>query len=130
MSMFNDIEWRKKGNTEKCLHNATEVDAFATKFKPVHWCFLEPASESAWWNANSTEPQGKCDIVPLQMVDIFECHTSHPIFPATEPLSLGQSRKGRSNLPFPRYIRQQEDSRQDHVGKQFTFYLQSNLPMV
>ena len=58
MSMFNDIEWRKKGNTEKCLHNATEVAAFATKFKPRHWCFLEPASESAWCNANSKEPQG------------------------------------------------------------------------
>ena len=64
------------------------------------------------------------------MVDIFECHTSHPIFPATEPLSLGQSKKGRSNLPFRKYIRQQEDSHQDHIGKQFTLYLQSNLPMV
>ena len=34
MSRFNDIEWEKKGNTETCLHNANEVAAFATQFKP------------------------------------------------------------------------------------------------
>ena len=46
MSLFNDIEWTKKGNTEICLHNAEEVAAFATQFKPGHWCFLGPASEN------------------------------------------------------------------------------------
>ena len=30
MSMFNDIDLRKKGNTETCLHNAKEVAALAT----------------------------------------------------------------------------------------------------
>ena len=33
MSMFNDIEWTKEGNTETCLHNAKAVAAFATQFK-------------------------------------------------------------------------------------------------
>ena len=28
------------------LHNAKEVAAFATQFKPWHWCFLETASEN------------------------------------------------------------------------------------
>ena len=28
-----------------------------------------------------------------QTVDIFKCHTSHPIFPATAPFSLGQLNK-------------------------------------
>ena len=33
MSMVNDIEWTKKGNTEICLHNAKDVAAFATHIK-------------------------------------------------------------------------------------------------
>ena len=49
MSVFNDIEWTKKGNTETCLHNAKEVAAFANQFKPGHWCFLEPASVNTCW---------------------------------------------------------------------------------
>ena len=35
-----------------------------------------------------------------KMVDIFLCHTSHPIFPATGPPSLGQLRKGRKATTF------------------------------
>ena len=40
-----------------------EVAAFATTFKLVYWCSLEPASENTWWNGNSNEPPGKWDIV-------------------------------------------------------------------
>ena len=38
MSKFRHIEWTKKSNTETCLHNAKEVAAFDTQFKPGHWC--------------------------------------------------------------------------------------------
>ena len=100
MSVFNDIEWTKKGNTDVCLHNARKVAANALQFKPRHWCFLGSASETTWWNGNFNGPCGKCDILVLQIVDIFTCHTSHPIFPATEPLSLGLLRKGGSNYHF------------------------------
>ena len=58
MSMFNDTEWTNKGNTETCLHNATEVAAFATHFKPGYWCFLGPTSENTWCNEDSNEHQG------------------------------------------------------------------------
>ena len=43
MSLFNDIEWTKKGDTETCSYNAKEVAAFGTQFKP----------ENTWWNGNS-----------------------------------------------------------------------------
>ena len=99
MCMFNDFDWTKKGDTETCLHNPKEVVAFATRFKPRDWCFVEPKSENSWWNGNSNEPQGKWDTVALQVVDKFKCHASHPIFPAG-PLSLGQLRKGGSNFHF------------------------------
>ena len=102
ISKFNDIEGRKKSNTETCLHNAKEVAAFATQFKPGHWCSLDPASEYGWWNGNSTEPQGELDIVALQMVAIFKCHTTHPTFAATEPVSLGHLVKEGRNYHFQR----------------------------
>ena len=34
------------------------------------------------------------------MVDLFKCDTSHPVLPATEPLSLGQMRNGGSTHHF------------------------------
>ena len=40
MSMFNETDWTKKGCSETCLHNAKEVAAFATPFKPGHSCLL------------------------------------------------------------------------------------------
>ena len=100
MSMFNDMEWTEKGNTETCLHNAKEVAAFATHFKPGQWCFLGTFDRKKGSNGNSNALQATFDIVELLMVDIFMCHSSHSIFPTTEPLSLGQLRKGGSNHHF------------------------------
>ena len=55
--MSKDIEWTKKGNTETCLHNVTEVVAIAALSKPKHWCLLGTASENTWWSAYSHAPQ-------------------------------------------------------------------------
>ena len=61
LSMFNDIRWTKKGNSENM---SKEVAAFAANFKPGHWCFLGPAAEKTWWIGNpSTPPRtGQCGI--------------------------------------------------------------------
>ena len=72
MSMFNDIERTKKGDTETCLHNAKEVAAIATPFMPGPCCFLALASENTWWNGNSNEPQRKRNTVAVQIVDLFQ----------------------------------------------------------
>ena len=58
----------------------------------------------------SQHTQGKWDKIALQMVDIFKCHNSHPIFVATEPLSLGQLRKGWRNCNIQGGFTQQEAS--------------------
>ena len=42
MSVFNDIERRKEGNTENWLVNAREVTAMATQLKPGNSCSLKP----------------------------------------------------------------------------------------
>ena len=93
MSVFNGIEWIKRSNTDMCLHYGKEVAAYATKFKPGHLCFLGVASENTWWNGNSNGP------LALHMVDMFKCHTSHPIF-SDSHCRLDSGRKGGRNEHF------------------------------
>ena len=95
--------WMDKANTEKCSHNAKEVAAHATKFKPGHWCFLWPGSECTYWNGNSNEPQGQWGY--CRIAASWHIQVSHfpPDIPATEPLSLGR-------LRFPRYFEQPRPS--------------------
>ena len=45
MSMFNDIEWTKKGNPEQCISNFEQVKNFAKRFSQRHWTFLGPGME-------------------------------------------------------------------------------------
>ena len=45
MSMFNDIDWTKKGNDEICISNAEKVKNYAMRFLQAHWTFLGPGYE-------------------------------------------------------------------------------------
>ena len=126
MSMFNSIDWTKKGNKENCLHKAKEEAAFATKFKPEHWCFLGPASESTLWNGHSSEPQGRLDVVALPLGDIFKCRTSHSDISSDRAIIAWTGGDLRMQFPLPRYI-WEEDSHQCHIGQLFTMCLPSNL---
>ena len=121
-------EWTKKGTAETCLHNAEEVSEFATQLKPGHWCFLGPASESTWWNGTSNEPQEKYDMVVLRVVDMFDCPTFPPDIPSDRAITPWIVEERRETYPVPSYIRQQEDSHQNLVGKQFPLFSQSCLP--
>ena len=105
-SLFNDIEWTMKGNTETCLPNSKQVAALATQFKPGHWCFLWPASEKTSCDGKFQRIKRKWDSVALQ----------------------GEER--RKQLPFPEYVRKQEDSHQNHIGNQIKMFSVSNLPVV
>ena len=66
----------------------------------------------------------------LQMVDILNCHTSHLRLSATEPFNAWTAEERRKKFVFPRHVREQQDSYQDHIGKQSAFYVPSNLAMV
>ena len=130
MSLFYDIDWIKKGVTETCLHNANEVTAFATPFKPGHWCFLESASENTWWTANSIEPQGKLDIVAFaDGWHVLVSHCTSNIF-SDKAIIAWTVEEMMKKLPLPRYSRQQADSHENYIGKKFIVYMQSNLPVV
>ena len=45
MSMYNDIELRKRGNRENCIANAHRVTEYARRFMRGHWSFLGPGSD-------------------------------------------------------------------------------------
>ena len=122
MFVFNDIELTKKGISETCLHNPKEVAAVASHFKPGHWCFLGPASQNSCGMVIPTNLQEN------EILSHCKWFTRSSVILPTRYCQRQKER--RKQLPFPRYIRQQEDSHEDHVDKQFTMYLHMNLPVV
>ena len=80
---------------------------------PQNWQHLRPISSQdtgASWGPRQkircgteipTNIKEHAILSHVKMVDIFKCHTSHRIFPATEPLSLAQLRKGAGKCHFP-----------------------------
>ena len=53
MSLFNDIDWSKRGNDEICISNAEKFKDYAMKFLRGHWTFLGPGSEKKWNGGSS-----------------------------------------------------------------------------
>ena len=45
MSMFNDIDWRKKGHSLHRISNSTEVRDYGKRFQQGHWSFFGPGNE-------------------------------------------------------------------------------------
>ena len=42
MSIFNDIDWTKRGNSERCISNSQQVKNYLVRFSRGHWTFLGP----------------------------------------------------------------------------------------
>ena len=51
MSMFNDIEWTQRGNSEKFISNSELVKSYAKRFSRGHWTFLGPGDEKKWYGS-------------------------------------------------------------------------------
>ena len=49
MSMYNDIAWGEKENTERFEYNSQTVAEYSRKFPRGHWSLLEPGSEKTWY---------------------------------------------------------------------------------
>ena len=45
MSMFNDIEWTKKGNSEQCISNFRTSQKLREEILARHWTFLGQGGE-------------------------------------------------------------------------------------
>ena len=58
LSMYNDIEWRAKGNKEICEYHSQTVAICARKFARGHWSFLGRGSEEKWYGTCTDKPDG------------------------------------------------------------------------
>ena len=45
MSMFNDIDWTRKGHDGICISNSERVKEYEKRFSRGHWTFLGPGHE-------------------------------------------------------------------------------------
>ena len=92
MSMYCDIVWGEKGNTEKCEFNSRTVANYPRKFPRGHLSFLGPGAEKKWYGTCSDKPDGKWDETAEHMMLIFS-EAPHPIFRATSALERGELKK-------------------------------------
>ena len=84
-TMFNDIDWTRKGNDEICISNSENVKTYAKKFSQGHWTFLGPGDEKTWYGESKYPPEGKLNSVASQMAQRFK-ETGHPVFTSASAL--------------------------------------------
>ena len=94
MSMFNDIDWTKKGHSEKCISNSEQVKNYAKRFSRGHWSFLPSGDEEKWYGTLNYAPEGKCDSIATEIV-------GHPLIKGISDLSRGILRKKKvADVPY------------------------------
>ena len=59
MSMFNDIEWTRRGNADQCISNSEQTKNNAKRFSQGHWTFLGPGSELKLKRTQSDPPTSR-----------------------------------------------------------------------
>ena len=59
MSMFNDVDWTKKGNGGRCISNLENVKDHAKRFSQGHWTLLGLGDEKKWHGTLPDTPEGK-----------------------------------------------------------------------
>ena len=92
MSMFNDTDWTRRGNSEQCVSNSDQVKNYAKKFTQGHWTSLELGSEKKWYGKSNYLPEGKWKDTANMMVEQFE-ESGHPVFKGVSTLARGILRK-------------------------------------
>ena len=85
MSMYNDIAWRERGNTEKCIINSVTVANHARRLLLKRSSFMRPGSEKKWYGTYSDKPGGRWDKTAERMMLNF-VESGHPIIRATSAL--------------------------------------------
>ena len=99
MSMFNDIEWRKRGNSKKCISNSEQVKNYTKRFSRGHWTSLGLGDGKKWYGTRSFSPEGKCDSTTTLMMERFK-ETSHPVFKSIGALNRGILKNTRDTIHF------------------------------
>ena len=69
MSMFNDIDRTKRGNSERCISNFEQVKNYAKRFSRGHRSLLGPDDdEEKWYGTFNNTPEGKWDSIATELV--------------------------------------------------------------
>ena len=92
VSMLNDIDWTRRGNSEQCVSNSEIVKNCAKRFSRGHWAFHGLVSEKKWYGNQSYPQEGKWQATAGQMVERFE-ESGHPVFKSVSPLARGILRR-------------------------------------
>ena len=102
MSMYNDIDWRKRGNKENCIANALKVAGHARRFQQRPWSFLGPGSEKKWYGTHISKPDGEWDqTAEIMMLNFAE--SGHPVLRAGSAPERGELKskgKGVKSIHF------------------------------
>ena len=88
MSMFNDIDWTKKGNSDVGISNTRDVGDHQRVSARAYWSTLGPGDEEKWYGTCNYQPEGQWDQQANQMLEVF-AQTGHPVFRGTSALSRG-----------------------------------------
>ena len=56
MSMYNDVDWTRKGNQEVRVENSSRISDFAINFTQGHWSFRGPADEEKLYATLAYKP--------------------------------------------------------------------------
>ena len=89
VSMYNDIEWKAKGNKERCEYNSQKVANFDRKFPRGHWSFLAPDKTDGSWNQSSENTTANFS------------GSGHPVFCASSAVERGELKsKGHGKKSF------------------------------
>ena len=84
LSMYNDIFWRERGKTRKCVMNSVTVANYARRFMLGRWSFLGAGSEKKNDGNYSGKPDGDWDkTAERRMLNFAE--SGHLVFRATAP---------------------------------------------
>ena len=124
MSMYNDIEWRAKGNKEQCEYKSQTVANHARKFPRGHWSFLGLGSEEKQYGTYTDKPDGSWDRMAGEMMTNFS-GSGHPIFRASSAFGRGDLRSkegGKKSIHFKNHENIELPLRTVISANQLSFY--------
>ena len=88
MSMFNVLDWTRKGNDGILCFEFRKIKDYAKRFLQGHWTSLGPGDEMMWYGTLLCTPEGTWNSTATQLVERLK-DTGHPVFKSISALSRG-----------------------------------------
>ena len=82
VSMHNDIDRTKDGNSQMCVSNSVEINAYTNRFPNGYWSFLGPGIKEKWDGTHICKPEGRWNH-SAEMIMLNLGESGHPVIRAT-----------------------------------------------